>query len=61
MGLIKEPINIDFFVDSEPLTEKEKLAISKFIQEYKTKKAKKQSLVSKSIKIVKKRHRDPVS
>jgi len=31
MGLIKEPIDVDFVVDSRPLTKKEKLAISEFI------------------------------
>ena len=32
MGLIKEPLDIDFEVDSRPLTKKEELAISAFIQ-----------------------------
>ena len=32
MGLIKEPIGVDFIVDSRPLTEDEKLAISVFIR-----------------------------
>jgi hypothetical protein len=38
MGLIKEPLDIDFYVDPEPLTAEEKIAISKYIQDYKTKK-----------------------
>jgi hypothetical protein len=32
MGLIREPIGVDFIVDSRPLTEDEKLAISEFIR-----------------------------
>jgi hypothetical protein len=60
MGLIKEPLDIDFYVDPEPLTAEEKIAISKYIQDYKTKKTKKQSLVSQSIKIINKRHKEPV-
>jgi len=32
MGLIKEPIGVDFIVDSRPLTEDEKSTISEFIR-----------------------------
>ena len=32
MGLIKEPLDVDLVVDSRPLTEEEKLAISEFIR-----------------------------
>ena len=32
MGLIREPIGVDFIVDSRPLTEDEKSAISEFIR-----------------------------
>ena len=32
MGLIREPLDIDFFVDPRPLTEKEKKMISDFIK-----------------------------
>ena len=35
MGLIKEPKEIDFFVDSTPLTEEEKKMISDAIAYYK--------------------------
>ena len=35
MGLIREPLDVDFYVDPKPLTKKEKEAISKHIQEYK--------------------------
>jgi hypothetical protein len=41
MGLIREPLDIDFVVDSKPLTQKEKGVISQYIREYKTKRAKK--------------------
>ena len=32
MGLIKEPINVDFVVDPRPLTKTEEKAISDFIR-----------------------------
>jgi hypothetical protein len=31
MGLIREPLDVDFFVDPRPLTENEKKMISDFI------------------------------
>jgi hypothetical protein len=37
MGLIKEPIDVDFVVDSRPLTKKEELVISEFIRSDKEK------------------------
>lgn len=40
MGLIKEPLGVDFYVDPKPLTKKEREAISKHIREYKEKMAK---------------------
>ncbi len=40
MEHIKEPKGIDFVIQSDPLTEKEKQEISKFIADYKTKKKK---------------------
>ena len=43
MGLIKEPLGVDFYVDSRPLTKKEREAISKHIREYKEKMAKRKS------------------
>jgi len=39
MGLIKEPLDLDFVVDSRPLTKKEELAISAFIKADKEKRA----------------------
>jgi hypothetical protein len=43
MGLIREPLDVDFEVDPKPLTQKEKEAISQYIREYKAKKTKKHS------------------
>jgi len=40
MGLIKEPLDVDFVVDPRPLTEKERKMISDFIKADKMKKAK---------------------
>jgi hypothetical protein len=39
MGLIKEPLDVDFVVDSRPLTKKEQLAISEYIKADKAKRA----------------------
>lgn len=38
MGYIKEPKGIDFIIQSEPLTDKDRAEISKFIADYKAKK-----------------------
>jgi hypothetical protein len=35
MVLIKEPIDVDFFVESKPLTDQERRMISDFIVQYK--------------------------
>jgi hypothetical protein len=43
MGFIREPKGIDFIIQSEPLTEKEKKEISQFISDYKANKKQKQS------------------
>ena len=40
MGLIKEPLEVDFVVDPRPLTDKERKMISDFIKADKTKRAK---------------------
>ncbi len=39
MGHIKEPKGIDFLIQSEPLTDKDRAEISKFIADYKAKKS----------------------
>jgi hypothetical protein len=41
MGYIKEPKGVDFIIKSEPLTDKERKAISEFIANYKQKEAQK--------------------
>jgi hypothetical protein len=38
MGHIKEPKGIDFIIKSQPLTDKDRTEISKFIADYKAKK-----------------------
>lgn len=43
MGLIKEPLDVDFYVDPRSLTKKEREAISQHIREYKEKLAKRKS------------------
>jgi len=43
MGLIKEPLEVDFTVQSKPLTQKERELISQHIHEYKTKMAKRKT------------------
>jgi hypothetical protein len=37
MGLIREPLDVDFYVDPRPLTKKEQEMISRHIREYKAK------------------------
>ncbi|MFT7036998.1 MAG: hypothetical protein ACJA2S_005540 [Cyclobacteriaceae bacterium] len=37
MSFIKEPKGVDFIIESEPVTEKDREEISKFIAEYKQK------------------------
>lgn len=55
MGLIKEPLNVDFYVQSKPLTQKEREAISEHIREYKEKndRQKSRSLSAKKKVLVK--------
>ncbi len=43
MGLIREPLDLDFFVDPKPLTEKEKKMISAFIKADKEKRKSKKT------------------
>jgi hypothetical protein len=37
MGFIKEPKGVDFTIQSQPLTDKDRIEISKFIRDYKAK------------------------
>jgi hypothetical protein len=41
MGLIREPLDVDFTVDPRPLTKAEKNAISEYIRDYKMKETEK--------------------
>lgn len=43
MGLIKEPLNVDFYVESKPLTKKEREAISDHIRRYKARATKRKT------------------
>ena len=43
MGLIREPLDVDFYVDPRPLTIEEREKISQHIREYKVKIAKQKS------------------
>jgi hypothetical protein len=58
MGLIKEPLNVDFVVDPRPLTEKERKMISDFIKADKSKKA---NMIDRIKKSQKRRSRIKVS
>ncbi|HEX4374935.1 MAG TPA: hypothetical protein VHZ50_16645 [Puia sp.] len=40
MELIREPLDVDFYVDPKPLTNEERQKISQHIREYKSKMAK---------------------
>jgi hypothetical protein len=50
MGLIKEPLDIDFFVDPTPLTDAERALISQYIKKYKAKQRKKINSTSPNFK-----------
>jgi hypothetical protein len=43
MGLIREPLDVDFYVDPRPLTKEEREKITQHIREYKAKMAKRKS------------------
>jgi hypothetical protein len=47
MGLIKEPLDVDFVVDPRPLTKEEENAISEFIKADKEKRLAKTKRVTK--------------
>jgi hypothetical protein len=50
MGLIREPLNVDFYVDPRPLTKAERGKISQHIREYKAKMAKRKNRITSSKK-----------
>jgi len=47
MGMIREPLDVDFFVDPRPLTEREKRMISDYIKADKEKRIRKSKRHSK--------------
>ncbi|MCB0745796.1 MAG: hypothetical protein KDC67_17975 [Ignavibacteriae bacterium] len=47
MGLIKEPLDVDFVVESRPLTKEEEKAISDFIKADKAKRLSKKRTLEK--------------
>ena len=51
MGLIKEPLEIDFIVDSRPLTKQEQLMISQYIKADKEKRTQSKPRQSKKISV----------
>jgi hypothetical protein len=50
MGLVREPEGVDFVIKSRPLTKREELLLSEFIQEYKAKRKKKPAMKKTSLK-----------
>jgi hypothetical protein len=50
MGRIKEPKGVDFIIKSEPITEKEQVAISAYIKNYKQKQVKKKAATKRKSK-----------
>ena len=44
MALIKEPLDVDFFVEAQPLSDTERKAISDYIRNYKKEKSNKKKL-----------------
>ena len=52
MALIKEPLEVDFFVESKPLSDTERIAISDFIKSYKKQNSKKKIITIKKVQLV---------
>ena len=46
MALIKEPLDVDFFVEAQPLSDTERKAISDYIRNYKKEKSNKKKIES---------------
>ena len=47
MGLIREPLDVDFTVDPRELTKAEKNAIGEYIRNYKTKEGEKKAITTR--------------
>lgn len=60
MGLIREPLDVDFEFDPRPLTEKEKEQISNYIKAYKENQSVKAKSVKQKLKTVKSRKKQIV-
>ncbi len=56
MGLIKEPLDVDFVVDPRPLTKEEEKAISEFIRADKEKRKQKEQ---RKARIAKRKTKQP--
>jgi len=54
MGLIREPLDVDFVVEPKMLTKEESAAISKYIRDYKAVHSNKPSSKKKAVKAQKK-------
>ena len=52
MGHIKEPKGVDFIIQSEPLTDEDRVEISKYIADYKSNKTKKNQTTNKKKELV---------
>lgn len=57
MGLIREPLDVDFVVDSRPLTKAEEKAVSDFIRADKEKRKQKEE---RKTRIIKQKSQQPV-
>jgi hypothetical protein len=50
MGIVKEPLNVDFVVENRPLTKDEEKQISEYISSQKIKKELKDKTIKRTIK-----------
>jgi hypothetical protein len=55
MGLIREPLEVDFEFESQPLTVEEKKKISSYIKEFKAKNSEKKNRIIRRLKNAKPR------
>ena len=61
MGIIKEPIDVDFYVDPKPLTDEERELISQYILQYKENQKRKIKSIPKHSKPVQERPQARIS
>lgn len=55
MGHIKEPVDVDFVINSRPLTKEEEIAISNYISAYKAKHSKRNASSRKTTRTSRKK------